>query len=221
MNEAEAVLRRHSVRRFKPEEIPGKTAEKLRAKIASLNGESGLRLQLVTDRPEAFKNLLTHYGWFKSPRAYVALVGKDGPDLEEKCGYYGEALVLYVRTLGLGTCWIGGTFSRGKTFFEADPGERLVMIIAVGVPEDEGRPHRSKPLEKLTDAPAAPAWFLRGAEFASLAPTALNQQKFRLVQTGERTVRALPGKGAFTKVDLGIVKYHFELGAGRENFDWA
>jgi hypothetical protein len=25
----------------------------------------------------------------------------------------------------------------------------------------------------------------------------------------------------YSKMDLGIVKYHFELGAGKENFEWA
>jgi hypothetical protein len=66
-----------------------------------------------------------------------------------------------------------------------------------------------------------PDWFRRGAEYALLAPTAMNQQKFRLEKTGERTVRASAGLGPYAALDLGIVKYQFEQAAGKENFTWA
>ena len=53
-----------------------------------------------------------------------------------------------------------------------------------------------------------------------LAPTAINQQKFTFALDGNAvTAKAL--KGPYSNVDLGIVKYHFELGAGKENFTWA
>ena len=53
------------------------------------------------------------------------------------------------------------------------------------------------------------------------APTAVNQQKFRIQLIDENKVRAVTsGLGALLKLDLGIVKYHFELGAGTENFKW-
>ena len=35
-----------------------------------------------------------------------------------------------------------------------------------------------------------------------------------------RTVRAQASPGAYTAIDLGIAKYHFEVGAGTENFAW-
>ena len=66
----------------------------------------------------------------------------------------------------------------------------------------------------------SPEWFRAGVEAALLAPTAMNQQKFTLTREGNR-VSAKAGLGFYTKMDLGIVKYHFELGAGRENFKWA
>ena len=67
-----------------------------------------------------------------------------------------------------------------------------------------------------------PEWFERGVRAALLAPTALNQQKFRfeLLPDG-KTVRAQTFSGAYTAVDLGIAKYHFEVGAGTESFAWA
>ena len=54
---------------------------------------------------------------------------------------------------------------------------------------------------------------------AMLAPTAINQQRFYIEQVGERGARAKALIGPCSKTDLGIVKYHFELGAGRENFE--
>ena len=70
-----------------------------------------------------------------------------------------------------------------------------------------------------TEGPA-PYWFRKGVEAALLAPTAMNQQKFKFTLRGD-TVSAKAGMGFYTKVDLGIVKYHFELGAGRDRFRWA
>ena len=64
-----------------------------------------------------------------------------------------------------------------------------------------------------------PEWFYRGIDAALLAPTALNQQKFTFALRGDR-VDAKAGLGFYTKMDLGIVKYHFEIGAGKENFQW-
>ena len=70
-------------------------------------------------------------------------------------------------------------------------------------------------------SPDAPEWFKQGVEMALLAPTAVNQQKFRFELDGN-TVMARAGLiGTCLKIDLGIVKCHFELGAGKENFVWA
>lgn len=70
-------------------------------------------------------------------------------------------------------------------------------------------------------AETPPEWFERGVQAALLAPTAMNQQKvrFELLPDG-RTVHAQASPGAYTAVDLGIAKYHFEVGAGTENFAW-
>ena len=65
----------------------------------------------------------------------------------------------------------------------------------------------------------SPEWFKKGVEAALIAPTAVNQQKFKFELNGNK-VSAKPGLGFYSKVDLGIVKYHFEVGAGKENFKW-
>ena len=66
-----------------------------------------------------------------------------------------------------------------------------------------------------------PDWYKDGVEAALLAPTAMNQQKFKLTLTDGK-VRAESGLlGPCLKIDLGIVKCHFEIAAGKENFEWA
>lgn len=65
-----------------------------------------------------------------------------------------------------------------------------------------------------------PDWFKSGVEAALLAPTAMNQQKFTFALDGEK-VSAKAGKGFYSKIDLGIAKYHFEIGAGKDTFRWS
>ncbi|MGN1074703.1 MAG: nitroreductase family protein, partial [Eubacteriales bacterium] len=168
----------------------------------------------------AFDSFMAHYGKFSGVTNYIALIGKKGADFEEKCGYYGERLVLKAQTLGLNTCWVAMSYRKIPSAFELASGERLCVVIALGYGSTQGVPHRSKAVDAVTrtDGPA-PEWFRRGAEAALLAPTAMNQQQFRFTLHGDR-VSAAPGRGFYTRVDLGIAKYHFELGAGRENFRW-
>ena len=75
---------------------------------------SGLYIQLVKDEPKAFDSFMAHYGKFSGVRNYIAMIGKKGPDLDEKCGYYGERLVLKAQQLGLNTCWVAMTYSKVK-----------------------------------------------------------------------------------------------------------
>lgn len=215
----EAANLRHSVRRYTGEPISAADASELNRFIDECNEESGLHMQLVTGEPDAFKTLLVKYGWFKNVENYVALVGKDDENLDELCGYYGEKVVLYAQQMGLGTCWVGGTFSRKKTTFEAGPREKMCLIIAIGYPANPGKPHKNKKIEKLSNISAdSPEWFKNGMEGVLLAPTAVNQQKFRFELQDDGSVKASAPSGAFTKVDLGIAKYHFEIGAERKVF---
>ena len=215
----EAIRQRHSVRRFKPEPIGAQEVSVLRGLIEDANRESGLHMQLVLNDPESFNTLLAHYGRFANALNYIAIVGpKDMPDLDEKAGYYGQKLVLEAQMMGLRTCWAGGSFSRGKCRAQADYTEKTVLVIAIGYGQDDGREHRSKPVGKICTVPGneMPEWFRKGVEAALLAPTAINQQKFTISmdEGGNAVIRA--GKGPFSKVDLGIVKYNFEAASGHK-----
>ncbi len=156
---------------------------------------------------------------FRGCRNYFALVGEKGRD--EAIGYYGERLVLKAQALGINSCWVALTFEKSKARFALAPGEKLYMVIALGYGETPGTPHRSKSLSSVSDLKDdAPDWYKRGLEAALLAPTAINQQSFRFERDGD-AVSVKAGLGPCVKVDLGIVKYHFELAAGKENFRWA
>lgn len=218
----EAMKARHSVRSYKGTALSSEQKNELTALIDECNRQGDMNIQLVTDEPKAFDSMMAHYGKFSGVRNYIVLVGKKGADLEEKSGYYGEKIVLKAQQMGLNTCWVAMTFSKGtaKRFCTIPSGEKMTCVISLGYGETQGLAHKSKDMSTLcTYDGQMPDWFKNGAKAAMLAPTAVNQQKFLL--TGkENTVSAKNLGGFYSKIDLGIVKYHFELGAGKENFEW-
>lgn len=220
MTNMEVIKARHSVRQYLDQPLrPGEIAN-LAEEVRFCNQESGLHIQLVTNEPKAFNGFMAHYGKFSGVQNYFALVGKAGPDLQEKCGYWGERLVLKAQAMGLNTCWVALTFTKVKSAFTLERGEKLAAVIALGHGTSQGVSHKSKPMEEVAriEGPI-PDWFRAGMEAALLAPTAMNQQKFLFTLEGGQVSAQATG-GFYSKIDLGIVKYHFELGAGKENFQW-
>lgn len=213
MDLMEAIEARHSVRSYLDKEIEPEKVKQLQEAIDECNVQSGLHIQLVTNDGEAFKTIKAGYGVFSGLNNYFVLVGKKGDEAEQQCGYYGEKLVLLAQQLGLNTCWIGGSYSKRKTVASVARGEKIHLVIAVGYGESQGKEHKTKPFEALCSAECAmPEWFRTGVKAAMLAPTALNQQKFIFRFEGD-TVIPETKSGFFSQVDLGIAKYHFEVGA--------
>ena len=211
---------RHSVRQYLDRPIPQDVRDQLDAYAAELNAESGLHMQIIYDEPECFRSRMAHYGKFEGCTNYIAMVGKRAPDLDERCGYHGELLVLRAQELGLNTCWVALTHGKSKAVV-AD-GEREAIIIALGYGRTQGRPHKSKTAADVSDLSAdPPQWYRDGIEAALLAPTAMDQQKFRFKRDGRKVTVKAGAIGSCLKIDLGIVKCHFELGAGKEAFEWA
>lgn len=214
MEITEAIKARHSVRQYDGRAIEGAALEELTAEVDRCNAEGGLHIQLVTNEPKAFDGFMAHYGKFSGVTSYIALIGKKGERLDELCGYYGERLVLKAQQLGLNTCWVALTYKKIKGAFTVDKGEKLTVVIAVGYGRTQGAEHGIKSVGDVSNAgEGTPEWFKTGVEAALLAPTAMNQQKFKLVYSDGK-VEARSGLGFYTKVDLGIVKYHFEAVTG-------
>lgn len=208
----ELMKARHSVRQYTGQPIEAEKRQALDALAKSCSAQSGMNIQILYDEPKCFDAMMAHYGKFSGCRNYIALVGKKGADLDEKAGYYGEQLVLKAQELGLNTCWVAMT--HGKSAAKIEKGEKQAILISLGYGQTQGVPHKSKPLAEVCNAADdAPDWFARGMEAVLLAPTAMNQQKFRFTLQGDRVTAAATG-GFYSKVDLGIVKYHFEAVSG-------
>lgn len=216
----EAMQNRHSVRSYTDKKIENDVLLELKNEIEECNSKSGLNIQIITDEPNAFGGFMARYGKFSNVKNYIALIGKKSVNLDEKIGYYGEHIALKAQTLGLNTCWVALTFSKGKCGAKINKGEKLVCVLTLGYGVTQGVPHKSKPIESFYKAEEKiPDWFISGINTALLAPTATNQQKY-LFTLSDKTVKAEATGGFYSKVDLGIVKYHFEKGAGTENFKW-
>ncbi len=218
-----AAEERHSVRRYADRAVAEDAASLLSAEAEKCAAEGGICIRLLLGEEKAFGGLMAHYGKFSGVRNYFLLGGKKSADLEEKVGYFGERLVLLAQALGLNTCWVALTFSKkaAKKAAGFAKGEKPVCAIALGYGETQGVPHRGKSPEELCRGENLPEWFLRGVGCAANAPTAMNQQKFSFSLKDDGSVSAERGRGFYTAVDLGIAKYHFELGAGQENFTWS
>ena len=220
MTMQEAMRQRHTVRKFTGEGLSPEEARLLEERIDARNRELGTAISLVRNDPKVVSGIL-RLTLARNARDYVLLAGDDAADLGERLGYASADLMLYAQTLGLNTWWIGGTFNRGEAGAHAD-GKRAIGIVVAGHGATQGKPHRSRSAAEVAEyrGGAEPEWFSRGVEAALLAPTALNRQAFHLVGDGDRVTLAYD-PGALADADLGIVRYHFELGAGRENFVWA
>ena len=222
MTELEAIRARHSVRQYLNRPLKPDELAQLRASVEDCNRESGLHIQLAVNEPRAFEGTLARYGKFSGVSNYFALVGKAGPELQEKCGYWGERLVLKAQMMGLNTCWVALTFSKVKSAYTLGEGEKLAAVIALGHGAVQGVPHKSRAADEVAKADGpVPDWFRAGMEAVLLAPTAVNQQKFLFTLLEDGRVSAQPGHAFYAKMDLGIAKYHFEIGAGKENVRWA
>ena len=223
----EAIEARHSVRAYKEQPLTEDIVKVLEEQIAHLNREGNLHIQLILNEPKAFQGTLAKYGKFRNVDNYIVMAGKKADDLDERVGYYGEHLVLLAQTLGLNTCWVGLSFSKVPGTYILDEGEKIACYIALGYGETQGVGHKIKTVEQVSNASdVTPLWFRKGVEAALLAPTAVNQQKFSFEYVGMKNSRHLvhAKKGfsviGYTQMDLGIAKYHFEIGAGKDNFEW-
>ncbi len=216
----EAMDRRHAVRAYTKEPIDARTCDDLRALIGRLSAADGFGMRRVTDEPDAFGNTLLHYGMFRNVRNYVAIAADQTKDWERRCGYYGAQVLLRAAQLGLDTCWVALSFSKHQAARHAgfDAEDKVRFAIAVGHGVTHGRPSRSKTYGQVASAEGGivvPTWFEHGVEAALLAPSALNQQRFTFrLEADGRTVAADPGIGPYTRTDLGIAQYFFEVGAG-------
>lgn len=231
MKTVDAVHLRRSRRTYLANPLSEELKRTIIDQVAVHNRQSGLFVQAVFDRPEWFGGFWKTYGLLSGVRHFLVMAGKSTePDLEERVGYYGESLVLELTKLGLGTCWVGGSFDKKKVGSLTQADETLVAVVAFGPVEESpvwresvvrGALFRKKPdVLRFVDSDGShEAWFDAGVALASLAPSAMHLQPF-VFQCREGIVRIRQtGHTPFARVDLGIAKFHFELAVPNGRFD--
>ena len=202
-----AMHERHMVRKYLDKPIPADIVETLNDRIRKLNNDHGIEMKLITEDKSAFSTVVR------------LILGKEADDLSEKLGYASADIMLFAQTLGLNTWWVGGTFNRGIQS-QVSPDDKVIGVVAIGYGATQGIPHKSKKPEEVSSyIGETPKWFKDGITAALLAPTALNRQPFNIIGDGNRVAITCEG-GIFAGANLGLVKYHFEIGAGKENFEW-
>lgn len=214
------MRQRISQRRYLPAPLTDEKRTALERIIDHYNRRTGLHISLICDRADVFT------GHLSTARNFLLLAGPAGdPHLEEKCGYFGEMIVLTATALGLSTCWVGGTYDRNTCLTQLSKGERLVCVIAIGhaASAAPNTPHRStKSIQQFcSDVNSAPSWFSTALTAVQLAPSAMNCQDVRFAwHSGSRVSAYTTDSESFSMVDLGIAKLHFELGANGGDWEW-
>ncbi|MDL2319689.1 hypothetical protein LJC45_00960 [Alistipes sp. OttesenSCG-928-B03] len=234
MNITEAIMQRRSVRTYTGAALDDETAAKIVEYAAGLKAPFGAkcRIEMIRaaggDKPVK----LGTYGFIKGASDYLALIVGDGPLAEEGAAYVFEQAVLYCTSLGLGTCWLGGSFSRGSFSKQLTlaPDEKLRIVSPVGTASDKrhlslisifssSAPKPRKPFTAnffrdrfgipLSETEAGV--YARPLEMVRMAPSANNKQPWRVVLDGQMLHFYKSASFGFDSIDLGIALCHFEL----------
>jgi len=227
MDLSQAIDLRRARRKYLPEPLDDATEAALRAVIDAQVAKGAGRIELVIDDGGAFGSFTRSYGMFTGVRNYVGLVARNSDKVAiEKLGYYGEIVALSAVGLGLGTCWVGGSFDRARCPFSLQGDERVQCVITVGPVADDpsakerlirGMVHRhTKTIEQMSNADAPlPNWFTAGMVAVQKAPSAVCRQPVVFdYRDGVVSASVKESDDDSLLLDLGIAKLHFELGAG-------
>lgn len=221
----ETIRERHSVREYDGKPFARVEFDALGAVVRECARESSLDIQLVGDNPEVF-NVIARFGLIRGCRTHVAFVvdgAKAGDGVaDEAIGYWGHKIVLAAQDMGLNTCWCA-LCSRKKSRAVVAPGKKIRLIIAVGHGKTQGFSRKTKSVEALSSVECvkAPAWFAAAMEAAQLAPTAMNNQNFKITLFSDgKTVRIDAPQSGLNVIDEGIVRCNFEIAANEAGADW-
>ncbi len=231
----EAIQQRHSTRTFTGEPLTDREAAVLKDAISNVrtpfcrSDDYTIRLVCMGDaadfKPET-------YGFISKAPAFLLLGVR--PEAKARLGaaFALEKIVLFATSIGLGTCWIGGTFKAESFGVEGvmPEGQELEIVCPVGKPREPrflerigkaimGSAHR-KPFGKLffnesfEEPLQADCSAISGAlEMVRLAPSARNIQPWRVLvrDNGKSLEFYYLENGKFSMVDMGIALCHFSL----------
>ena len=199
---------------------------------------------LVSGR-EQTRRVLSHvigsYGLvLNAPHLLVGVLPEEGELARLELGYLLEQLVLEATRLGLGTCWVTGTYNaqRAGEAVGLAQGQVAAAVCTLGYPAATGwrgvhgrtvrrlaRGHWRKPLAEITfSGQWGQAWSPDSAdptlvevlEYARLAPSATNRQPWRFIVQPNRITLALVRPAP---IDAGIVMSHVTLASDAMRFE--
>lgn len=226
---------RHSQRVFSDKPLSENIINRLRSLITDINThEAGVRFELVIDDPKPFNSLLKSYGMFRNVKNYIAcVVDHDYPYDLQRAGYYGEKLLMNAFCMGLGTCFVGGTYNSDRINVRIRIGEELLFLIVLGHESDRGESitarltQRLSHLKKLdyidylvTKLPMSECFetfplLKEGLEAIACAPSALNKRPTRIaiqrINACYELTLYVPTKNKRQLIDLGIAMFNFEV----------
>ena len=159
------------------------------------------------------------------PSTYIANIARTDEESRDRLGYYGEKVILFATQLGLGTCWVAGTYDRASAHVSLEPGEELHAVVPVGYPAPKTplkqrtvraalRRRDKKPTDVYAGYNVASAAVRAAIDAVIKGPSAVNGQPWVFIDTPGGIAATLPSvKSGIELLDLGIAKLHFELGA--------
>jgi len=190
------------------------------------------------------------YGMIRGAKTYLGGAVEKADMALPAYGYVVEKVVLKATSMGLGTCWLGGTFDR-SAFAKAiglTEGEWLPAVTPLGYPKERAGlwdkavravtgAEKRKDWSELffdtgLDTPLTPEQagrYEEPLETVRLGPSAVNKQPWRIVREGKLFHFYSAGKGGgepdkrHDRIDLGIAMCHFELTAREQGLSggWA
>lgn len=179
----------------------------------------GVRIALGLCDTSLFKPLLAGLVIkFENVQRFAAVIVRDRePQTVVDAGVSGEMFLLRAVELGLGACWVSGTYKRGQVGLRLEADERIVALLALGIPKRlPDLPIRRRRKEITALCPAFDS--LNSAQqeivqYVQIAPSAINLQPWRISPAGpsELTISVgTPGQ----RLDLGIGLCHALLALG-------
>lgn len=201
--------------------------------------EAGAHFQIITDNEDPFSGFDKGYGIFKNPRNYLACVMDTSfPDALERAGYFAEEFVVKATELGLGTCFIGGTYNASKADIQLRPDWKLLFIVVFGYPYSKERPlarlmkgvvHMRKRENSYYYESGEASFNEMASKYHMLptaiealrcAPSSLNRQpaKIRVSGSGGLEIFA-DASNPKNLIDLGIAKFNVSYATGSD-IEW-
>lgn len=110
------IKKRHSVRNYDDKEISNELIDKINKYIGNIETPftNRIRIQAVKEGDSKESKKLGTYGMIKGASNFLVTACEGNAGDYEAIGYALEKVILYCTSLGLGTCWIGGTFNKGN-----------------------------------------------------------------------------------------------------------